>query len=235
VSVSGISRAICKSATHSRQITMPAPHHSVLYRPDGLSATQPIVSKHWRQIYWINRCTKTTVWKVHVKLTKPSNVIFYRKLSKKHKFQSNKQSKSNLFLSLDRDLERRFLSRSRSRDRRSRLRLRDRFRSRRLSCRAKITTFRMLLKHTAYTHTRLMALCLGLPGWAGTRKVKPIWHQLGHMQVCTSLQTDNHTSTPPGHHSVFYRPDALPAAQSTASQHFKAQTYNTQNNIMGYH
>ena len=23
------------------------------------------------------------------------------------------------------------------------------------------------------------------------------WHQLGHMQICTSLQTDNHTSTPP--------------------------------------
>ena len=22
------------------------------------------------------------------------------------------------------------------------------------------------------------------------------WHQLGHMQVCISLQTDNHTSTP---------------------------------------
>ena len=22
------------------------------------------------------------------------------------------------------------------------------------------------------------------------------WHQLGRMQVCTSLQTDNHTSTP---------------------------------------
>jgi len=42
------------------------------------------------------------------------------------------------------------------------------------------------------------------------------WHQLGHMQVCISLQTDNHTST---HHSVFYRPDALPAAQPTASKH----------------
>ena len=54
-----------------------------------------------------------------------------------------------------------------------------------------------------------MALCPGLPRWAGTRKVKPIWifaettdsewqwHQLGHMQVCTSLQTDNHASTPP--------------------------------------
>ena len=44
------------------------------------------------------------------------------------------------------------------------------------------------------------------------------WHQLGHMQVCTSLQTDNHTST---HHSVFYRLDALPAAQPTASKHWR--------------
>jgi len=23
------------------------------------------------------------------------------------------------------------------------------------------------------------------------------WHHLGHMQVCTSLQADNHASTPP--------------------------------------
>jgi len=23
------------------------------------------------------------------------------------------------------------------------------------------------------------------------------WHQLDHMQVCTSLQTDNHANTPP--------------------------------------
>jgi len=23
------------------------------------------------------------------------------------------------------------------------------------------------------------------------------WHQLGHMQICTSLQADNHASTPP--------------------------------------
>jgi len=44
------------------------------------------------------------------------------------------------------------------------------------------------------------------------------WHQLGHMQVCTSLQTDKHAST---HHSVFYRPDALPAVQPTASKHWR--------------
>jgi len=62
-----------------------------------------------------------------------------------------------------------------------------------------------------HTRTRLTALCPGLPGWAGTRKVKTNlafteardnewhWHQLGHMQVCVSLQSDNHTSP---HHSV---------------------------------
>jgi len=39
VSCSGISWAICKSAPRSRQITMPAPHHSVFYRPDALPDT----------------------------------------------------------------------------------------------------------------------------------------------------------------------------------------------------
>jgi len=43
---SGISWAICKSAPHPRQITTPAPHHSVFYRPDALLAAQPTVSKH---------------------------------------------------------------------------------------------------------------------------------------------------------------------------------------------
>jgi len=43
------------------------------------------------------------------------------------------------------------------------------------------------------------------------------WHQLSYMQVCTSLQTDNYTSTPPL--SFFYRLDALPATQPTVSKH----------------
>jgi len=50
------------------------------------------------------------------------------------------------------------------------------------------------------------------------------WHQLGHMQVCTSHQTDNHASTPP---LSFYRPDALPAAQPTVSKHWRHPYYNT--------
>ena len=41
VSGSGINWAICKSAPRSRQITMPAPHHSGFYRPDALPAAQP--------------------------------------------------------------------------------------------------------------------------------------------------------------------------------------------------
>jgi len=44
------------------------------------------------------------------------------------------------------------------------------------------------------------------------------WHQLDHMQIiCTSLQTDNHASSS----LSFYRPDALPAAQPTASKHWR--------------
>jgi len=39
------------------------------------------------------------------------------------------------------------------------------------------------------------------------------WHQLGHMQICTSSQTDDHASSPP---LSFYRPDALPAAQPSS-------------------
>ena len=31
--------------------------------------------------------------------------------------------------------------------------------------------------------------------FTGARDSERQWHQLGHMQVCTSLQTDNHTST----------------------------------------
>ena len=44
---SGISRAICKSSPHTRQITTPAPLHSyVFYGPDALPAAQPTASKH---------------------------------------------------------------------------------------------------------------------------------------------------------------------------------------------
>jgi len=53
-----------------------------------------------------------------------------------------------------------------------------------------------------HTHIRLTALFPGLPRWPNldfseARDSEWQWHLLGHMQVCTSLKTDNHTSTPP--------------------------------------
>ena len=54
MSGSGISWAICKSAPRCRQITMPAPRHSVFYRQDALPAAQLTASKHWRSVYLFN-------------------------------------------------------------------------------------------------------------------------------------------------------------------------------------
>jgi len=42
-----------------------------------------------------------------------------------------------------------------------------------------------------------------------TRKVKPIWIYWSKTYITMAAS----------HHSVFYRPDALPAAQPTASKH----------------
>ena len=44
--------------------------------------------------------------------------------------------------------------------------------------------------HT-HTHTHLTVLCLD---FTEARDSEWQWHQLGQMQVCTSLQTDNHSS-----------------------------------------
>jgi len=53
--------------------------------------------------------------------------------------------------------------------------------------------------------------------FTGARDSERQWYQLGRMQVCTSLQTDNDAST--SLLKFFYRPDALPAAQPTVSKH----------------
>jgi len=70
-------------------------------------------------------------------------------------------------------------------------------------------------KHT-HTHTRLTALCPGLPSYqkASTRKVKSIWILLKQETV-----SGGGINSPAPHHSVLYRPEALPAAQPTASKH----------------
>ena len=61
------------------------------------------------------------------------------------------------------------------------------------------------------TNTRLTALFLGLPGWAGTRKVKPIWILLKQETVsgsgiswatCKSIPHSRQITMPARHHSV---------------------------------
>jgi len=80
------------------------------------------------------------------------------------------------------------------------------------------------------THTRLTALYPGLPGWAGTRKVKPIWILLKQetvsgsdisWAVCKSASCSRQITMPAPHRLVFYRPDALLATQPTASKHWR--------------
>ena len=148
VSGSGISWAMCKSASRSRQTTTSEPHHKFFYRPDALPAAQPTVPKHWRQI--TNHVTLQILeiqTHTHTHLTAAFSRTTWLRLYQK--------GKSNLDFNEARDSE-----------------------------------------------------------WQ--------WHQLGHMQVCTSLQTDNHTSTPP---LSFYRPDALPVAQPAASKHWMHLKY----------
>ena len=85
-------------------------------------------------------------------------------------------------------------------------------------------------------HTRLTALFPGLPGWAGTRKVKPIWILLKQETVsgsgiswaiCKSAPQSREITMPAPHHSVIQRPDALPATQPTASKHWRPLLYHT--------
>ena len=62
---------------------------------------------------------------------------------------------------------------------------------------------------TTHTHTRLTAFCLGLPGSAGTRKVKPIWILLKQETVsgsgiswamCKSVPHSRQITMPASHH-----------------------------------
>ena len=100
------------------------------------------------------------------------------------------------------------------------------------------SVYKQLKLLMTHTHNRFTALCPGLPGWAGTRKVEPIWilqkqqtvsgsgiswticKSAPHSrQITTPAPHSRQITTPAPHHSVFYRPDALPAAQPTASKH----------------
>ena len=81
--------------------------------------------------------------------------------------------------------------------------------------------------NNTHTHTHLMVLFPGLPGWASTRNVTPIWIILKQKTVsgngiswaiCKSAPRCRQITMPAPHHSVF---TDLPAAQPTASNQRK--------------
>jgi len=83
-----------------------------------------------------------------------------------------------------------------------------------------------MLSH--YHHNHFTALFPGPPGWAGARR-EPL-----DFMVQGKINGGRHTDRPAGRHfirfnqclpppssHIFYRPDALPAAQPTASEHWR--------------
>ena len=64
-------------------------------------------------------------------------------------------------------------------------------------------------------------------GFTEARDSESQWHQLGHMQVCTSRQ---HPIT-----QVFYRPDALTVTQPTASKHCHVNGHSCFYYFQAYH
>jgi len=91
-----------------------------------------------------------------------------------------------------------------------------------------VVWFNILIQ--THTHTRSTALFPGLPRWAGTRKVTPIWVFVKQETVsgsgiswaiCKSAPCSRQITMPAPHQSAFYRPDALPAAQPTVSEHWR--------------
>ena len=59
-------------------------------------------------------------------------------------------------------------------------------------------------------------------GFTEARDSEWQWHQLGHIQICNWTETHNHASITS---LSFYRLHALPAAQPTASKHWRQNRY----------
>jgi len=85
----------------------------------------------------------------------------------------------------------------------------------------------------SHTHTRLKALFPGLPGWAGTRKIKPIWIFLKQETVggsgiswpiCKSAPSSRQITTPAPHHSVFLQAGCPSCHPTNSVKALKAKT-----------
>ena len=94
-----------------------------------------------------------------------------------------------------------------------------------------------------HTYTTVLLLCWNLSGTTRVSRYQKGKTNLDLLQqeivsgsgicwaICKSAPR-NQTTTPTSHHSVFYRPDALHAAQPTASKHWSSVcVYSSVNNL----
>jgi len=92
----------------------------------------------------------------------------------------------------------------------------------------------MYIRSNTHTHTHTHpfngSFVQDCPGEPVTRKAKLIWILLKRETVrgsgiswaiCKSAPCSRQITMPTPHHSVFYRPDALPATQPTVSKHWR--------------
>ena len=80
-----------------------------------------------------------------------------------------------------------------------------------------------------------MALCPGLPGWKSISillKQETVSGSGISWSICKSALHSRQVITPAPHHSVFFWPDALPAAQPTASKHWRQTIVSASVDIM---
>jgi len=89
--------------------------------------------------------------------------------------------------------------------------------------------------HT-HTHTRLTALFPGLPRWAGTRKVKPVWILLKQetmsssgisWAICKSASCSRQITMPVPHYSSFLQAGCPTCRPTNSVKALKAQNIQT--------
>ena len=237
MSGSGISWAICKSAHRSRQITMPAPtaqfftgrmpflppiqqrqctegkldilYCIVLYKEEFII----VIYKTWSRNDTRYVTNRKTNWRLYC--TGGCQVISLGKISTKLSIKCYSNGQKTISSSTEKETVALYKS------------ILQTYLSRLCVALAMLQWLPCL----QYTHTHPFNTPFpGLPRWAGTRKVKPIWILLKQETVsgsgvrwaiCKSAPRSRQITTPAPHHSVFYRPDALPAAQPTASKHWR--------------
>jgi len=101
-----------------------------------------------------------------------------------------------------------------------------------------------LALHHTHTHTRLTTLCPSLPGWADTRKVKPVWTLLEQETVsgtgiswaiCKSAPHSRQITMPAPHYWSFLRAGCPSCRPTNSVKALKAQALKALHQCCAYY